>query len=282
MLDISEQQLRGWQRQGFISASENFSFSDLIALRALQNNNDIEVSRDDIRFAETQLRALYGFYDPVFSVTPQIIHNITPQQSSLGGGGASGTTTTTIFNFSPSLTKTFEATGGNYTVSFANSRTTSSSLFSTLSPFYSSNLSLTYNQPLWRNRPIDANRRSIRIQKKFIEQSDSDFRARTIQIISQVQAAYWNLVFALRNQQGVVQQYRGLILDVSGLRQSQTELQRERDFSSKILSQLRNIFKRSTSFSKHGHCPRSLVPAALGCRQTRGVFSMILVVSFIV
>ena len=33
---------------------------------------------------------------------------------------------------------------------------------------------------------------------------------------------------------------------------------------------------------KHGHCPRSLVPAALGCRQTRGVFSMILVVSFIV
>ena len=36
MLDISEQQLRGWQRQGFISASENFSFSDLIALQALQ------------------------------------------------------------------------------------------------------------------------------------------------------------------------------------------------------------------------------------------------------
>src|SRR5581483_9484003 len=34
-----------------------------------------------------------------------------------------------------------------------------------------------------------------------LEQSDSDFRQRTIQIISQVQAAYWNLVFALKNQQ---------------------------------------------------------------------------------
>jgi tetratricopeptide (TPR) repeat protein len=36
MLDISEQQLRGWQRHGFIPAAENYTFSDLIALRALQ------------------------------------------------------------------------------------------------------------------------------------------------------------------------------------------------------------------------------------------------------
>ena len=188
-------------RVGIISSNIlTLSLNDAIR-KALQNNNDIEIARDDVRFAEQQLRGLFGVYDPVFSVTPQIIHNITPQQSSLGGGGASGTTTTTTFNFSPSLTKSFERTGGNYTVSFANSRTTSSSTFSSLSPFYSSNLSLTFNQPLWRNRSIDSNRRAIRIQKKFIEQSDSDFRQRTIQIISQVQAAYWNLVFALRNQQ---------------------------------------------------------------------------------
>jgi outer membrane protein TolC len=188
-------------RVGIINSNIlTLSLNDAIR-KALQNNNDIEIARDDVRYAEQQLRALYGFYDPVFSVTPQIIHNITPQQSSLGGGGASGTTTSTIFNFNPSLSKSFERTGGNYTASFANSRTTSSSTFSSLSPFYSSNLSLTFNQPLWRNRSIDSNRRSIRIQKKFIEQSDSDFRQRTIQIISQVQAAYWNLVFALRNQQ---------------------------------------------------------------------------------
>lgn len=188
-------------RVGIVSSNVlTLSLNDAIR-KALQNNNDIEIARDDVRFAEQQLRSLYGVYDPIFSITPQIIHNITPQQSSLGGGGAAGTTTSTTFNFSPSLTKSFERTGGNYTLSFANSRTTSSSTFSSLSPFYSSNLSLTFNQPLWRNRSIDNNRRSIRIQKKFIEQSDSDFRQRTIQIISQVQAAYWNLVFALRNQQ---------------------------------------------------------------------------------
>ncbi|HEX5702307.1 MAG TPA: TolC family protein [Pyrinomonadaceae bacterium] len=188
-------------RVGIISSNIlSLSLNDAIR-KALQNNNEIEIARDDVRFAETQLRGLYGVYDPLFSITPQIIHNITPQQSSLGGGGAAGTTTTTIFNFSPQVTKYFERGGGNYTLSFANSRQTTNNSFSSLSPFYSSNLALQFNQPLFRNRSIDLNRRSIKIQKKFIQQTDSDFRQRTIQIISQVQAAYWNLVFALRNQQ---------------------------------------------------------------------------------
>ena len=170
-------------RVGIISSNIlSLSLNDAIR-KALQNNNEIEIARDDVRYAETQLRGLYGVYDPLFAVTPQIIHNITPQQSSLGGGGAAGTTTTTIFNFSPSLTKSFERGGGNYTLSFANSRQTTSSTFSSLSPFYSSNLSLQFNQPLFRNRSIDLNRRSIKIQKKFIQQTDSDFRQRTIQII---------------------------------------------------------------------------------------------------
>ena len=36
MLNLSDQQLKSWQRQGFIPAAEQFTFSDLIALRTLQ------------------------------------------------------------------------------------------------------------------------------------------------------------------------------------------------------------------------------------------------------
>ena len=61
------------------------SLNDAIK-RALENNNDIEVARDDVRFAETQLRALEGIFDPVFAITPQYDKRISPQQSSLGGG----------------------------------------------------------------------------------------------------------------------------------------------------------------------------------------------------
>jgi two-component system NtrC family sensor kinase len=47
--------------------------------------------------------------------------------------------------------------------------------------------------------------------------------------------------FAVRDNNGKIQQYRGLILDISSLRQSQTELQRERDFSNKVLNNTQSL-----------------------------------------
>lgn len=176
------------------------SLNDAIK-RALENNNDIEVARDDVRFQETQLRSLEGFYDPIFSVTPQIDKRITPVQNIFAGGGTAGQVSNTVYSLSPSLNKSFSTGGGNYQFSFSNSKTVTSAANSTLNPFYSSNLALTFTQPLLRNRSIDNSRRQIRIQKKRLEQSDADFRLRTIDVITRVQNAYWDLVFALRDQQ---------------------------------------------------------------------------------
>ena len=169
--------------------------------KALENNNDIQVARDDVRYAETQLRALEGIFDPVFSITPQIDKRITPVQNVFGGAGSSGQVSNTILTLSPSVNKQFGTGGGNYNLSFSNNKTTTSATNSTLNPYYSSNLALTFTQPLLRNRSMDNNRRQIRIQKKRLEQSDADFRLRTIDVITQVQRAYWDLVFALRDQQ---------------------------------------------------------------------------------
>ena len=47
--------------------------------------------------------------------------------------------------------------------------------------------------------------------------------------------------FGVRDPSGNILQYRGLMLDITGLRQSQTELQKERDFSSKILSHTQSL-----------------------------------------
>jgi two-component system NtrC family sensor kinase len=47
--------------------------------------------------------------------------------------------------------------------------------------------------------------------------------------------------FAVRDGQGKVLQYRGLILDISELKKIQTQLQRERDFSSKILDNTQSM-----------------------------------------
>jgi outer membrane protein len=184
-------------RLGVGSESVPLSLNDAIK-RALENNNDIEVARDDVRFAETQLRALEGIFDPVFAVLPQYDKRISPQQSSLGGGSVTSTTT---YSWIPSVQKQFGRGGGNYFLQFQNSHTNTSNSFSLLNPFYSSNLSLQFTQPLLRDRSIDNNRRQIRIQRKRLDQSDADFRQRTIDVITRVQQAYWELVFALRDQQ---------------------------------------------------------------------------------
>jgi HAE1 family hydrophobic/amphiphilic exporter-1 len=188
------------QRLGVGTETLPLSLNDAIK-RALENNNDIEVARDDVRLAETQLRALEGIFDPIFEITPQYDKRISPVQSQLSGGGTTGTTSTTTYTWSPSVSKQFGRGGGNYFLQFANSHTDTSNSFSLLNPFYSSNLSLTFTQPLLRDRPIDNNRRQIRIQRKRIDQSDADFRQRTIDVITRVQQAYWELVFALRDQQ---------------------------------------------------------------------------------
>ena len=170
--------------------------------RALENNNNIEVARNDVKIAETRLQSLLGAYDPNFAVTP------TFTRSSQSGSQPSN-------NFSVDFSGSqLLKSGGRIQPFFNNSR--SSSFFTTTpdgtttqtnsssSAFFRSSAGVSFTQPLLRNRSIDATRRSIRIQRKSLQQSDADFRRITIDVISQVQRAYWDLVFALRDQQNRV------------------------------------------------------------------------------
>ena len=179
------------------------SMNDAIR-RALENNNDIEIARDDVRLAETQLRVLQGVFDPIFSFSPTYSRSTRPQGTSLGGAGSSGTVSGSNFTYNTSVTKEFDKNGMSVTGFFNNQRQTTSSSFSSFSPSYSSDLGVRFQMPLWRERKIDRTRRDIRIQRKFLEQSDADFRRRTIEVIAQVQNAYWDLVFALRDQENRV------------------------------------------------------------------------------
>lgn len=169
--------------------------------KALENNNTIEVARTDVRFQETQLRSLLGNYDPVFSILPTYRRNST-----------TGSTATNDFNVNSDVSGLIKPGGGNYSVFFNNSRTENRFAQTQLSSgsnigggstsaLYFANLGVQFNQPLLRNFGVDNTRRLIKIQRKVLQQSDADFRRQTIEIISQVQRAYWDLVFALRDQQ---------------------------------------------------------------------------------
>jgi HAE1 family hydrophobic/amphiphilic exporter-1 len=172
--------------------------------RALENNNEIEIARADVRLAEQTLISLNGIFDPVFTYSPQLNNSVRPVTNIFGGAGTAGTVSTTDYNNDVSINKQFGRGGGNFTYFFNNTRETSSATNISLNPFYSSAQGIQFTQPLWRDRSIDRNRQQIRIQRKRLEQTDADFRLRTIAIISQVQRAYWDLAFALRNEQNQV------------------------------------------------------------------------------
>jgi HAE1 family hydrophobic/amphiphilic exporter-1 len=183
------------------------SLYDAVRL-ALENNSDIEVARDNVRINETALNSLQGVYDPIISISPQLNRSLTPSTSSLAGAGASGVVADTDFTLTPSLTKRFQTGGGNYQFFFNNLKRTTDSSVNILRPFYSSSLGVTFTQPLLRDRAIDQSRRDIRVQRKRLSQSDADFRLQTIAVISQVQQAYWELIFALRDQQNQLDNLR--------------------------------------------------------------------------
>jgi outer membrane protein len=187
-------------RVGVAGGELPLSLKDAIRF-ALENNNDIEVSRDNVRLAEKALISFEGVYDPLLSFTPLYSNVRTPPANTSGDTGLRVPIKQTSFSFTPALTKQFSTGGGQYQFFFDSQRGTSNTTFTQLSPFSTATLGVTFNQPLLRNRSIDQFRHDIRVQRKRLSQSDADFRLQVINTISQVQQAYWELVFAHRDEQ---------------------------------------------------------------------------------
>lgn len=179
---------------------QSLAIQDAIA-RALQNNLDIEQFRQGVRISEYSLFTLRGFYDYTSSAEIGFRSATTPSASTLGGAGSTGSLSSKSLFYNFSTLKQFEQGGGNLFVEFDNSRSTSSNIFNGLNPQYNNTLTFTYTQPLLRNFSLDATRRSIQLAKKSLDLSDSQFRQTVIDVINQVQRAYWDLVFAIRNEQ---------------------------------------------------------------------------------
>jgi tetratricopeptide (TPR) repeat protein len=56
MLNVSERQLKAWEKQGFVAASATFGFSDLLALKTLKKLRDFDIAPRQIQLALTSLR----------------------------------------------------------------------------------------------------------------------------------------------------------------------------------------------------------------------------------
>src|SRR5215510_228932 len=169
-------------------------------MMALENNREIEIERLNAQMNEFDLRAARGFYDPALTASLFYDRSQTPVASLLAGG-ADGRLKTTDFAGTSKITQRLPWQGGSVQAVFDQSRATSQNLFNSLNPQYTTSLSVEFSQPLFRNRRIDEPRRQIKIAKKRLDLSDSQFRQRAIEIVAKVERAYWDLVFALRDEE---------------------------------------------------------------------------------
>ena len=167
---------------------------------ALENNKDIEVARENVRIAEFDLLGAQGIYDPRL-VTGAFYERAESPISSFLSGGQNGSVVQSDFTGTVRLDGQTPLLGGNYRLDVSSGRVNTNNLFTALNPQFPTTVQFTYTQPLWRGLRIDNNRRQIQIARKNLSLTDAQFRQRAIDTITNVQRAYWDLVFALRSLQ---------------------------------------------------------------------------------
>jgi len=173
---------------------------------ALAKNVDIELERENVRLKQYDLIAAQGYYDPSATSTLLYRRSSTPTSSRFTGATSNAISNDTV-TFNGGLNKNFERYGTALSASLNNQRLGSNT--NNLEVQYSPALTFQLTQPLFKNFRIDANRRLIKITKKSLDLSDAVFRQRVIEIISQVQQAYWDLALAIRNE-GIARESVGL------------------------------------------------------------------------
>lgn len=167
---------------------------------ALENNNDIEIARKTGRIGNFQIEVAKGAYDPV-AAAESYYERLNIPTASLIGGAVNGSVTQTRLFGSAGIIGLSPWQGGDYSLLYNSSRTTTSNTNAFLNPQFPASLTFSYNQPLFRGRRIDGTRRQIEVARKNLEISEIQLRLQTTAVVTAVEAAYWDLTFALRNLQ---------------------------------------------------------------------------------
>ncbi len=170
------------------------SLQECISL-ALKSNLDIRVQRINPEIQSALLTIAKGRFAPSATLGPTVSRVEEPSSTELSGADVrvSESSGLSLGVSDPVIT------GGSYGLSFNSNRSESNSSFQLLNPAYRSGLTLRVNQPLLEGFGPGVNRASIAIARNNQDISLLRLKSQLIWTLSEVQRAYWELVFALEN-----------------------------------------------------------------------------------
>ncbi len=133
-------------------------------------------------------------YDPFVTGNVNFGHTTSPQSNTVTTGTNALVTTNKTANFG--VSQSF-LTGGTVSLAYNNIVQEQNSFRSTVNPFTTSSLDLSFVQPLLQGFGFAQNNRTIRIAKNNVRAADYVFRQQLINTVANVVQLYWNLVAAI-------------------------------------------------------------------------------------
>lgn len=184
-------------RVGVDAQALSVTLEDVIQ-RALENNADVAISRIDTQIAAENIRVARGAYDPRLLPLLSFQHAVNASASALGGA-VNGAVETNQAIAGAQIAGRTPWAGGSFNVDFTETRNTTSNQFAKLNPQYPAAFSMSYTQPLWRDRTIDAERHAILLSQQAADLTHAQLTQSLMDQLMLVEQAYWELVFAVRN-----------------------------------------------------------------------------------
>ncbi|MFO0699365.1 MAG: TolC family protein [Nitrospira sp.] len=188
-----------------VERRETVSLADA-AVRALQSNLDISISRQNRESRLADIIIEQSKFDPNLSINGQYNRTVNPLNRPVFGGTVGVLDQITTFDQrNHSLTvdaQTNLITGGNFDVNYSPARNSVNQNVARgflFNPSWTGGLAFTFTQPLLRNAGIAINKTFIKVAQNNAVVEQHVFRDRVMTVITSVEQTYWEVVFANEN-----------------------------------------------------------------------------------
>lgn len=184
---------------------ETVSLTDA-AVRALQHNLDITISRHTKESRLADITIEQAKFDPTLSLNGQYNRTVNPLNRPIFGGTGGALNQITLFD-QRTHAVTVDAntnllTGGNIDVNYSPQRNSINQSVAEgflFNPAWTGGLAFTITQPLLRNAGVTINKTFISIAQNNAVVEQHVFRDRVMTVVASVEQTYWELVFANEN-----------------------------------------------------------------------------------
>ena len=166
-----------------------------VVMRTLVSNVAIEVEKFNSKVKAENVIDGESKFDATFEINLSEEEEVRQQSNAFSSPVKSRNKS---HNWDFSLTQKL-VTGADYKLSFTNDRNKTNSVTAGLNPSYFTEMVFSLTQPLLKNFGIDLTKRNIYIANNEVNISDYVFKDKVIDIISNVENVYWDLVFSIED-----------------------------------------------------------------------------------